>query len=377
MKSVLGKDDLEDSLLKFDTFEECRKRADQSMQQYIDAFDSAYTKVAKKGLKLPNECLGYKLMKNSGITGDERTIILTGLNYEKRDDMYKDAKKSLLKFKGQSSAAVIGKVGAESSSACASTPSITIKTEPTFITQQSDHEVLQATGFRRFPPRARAGRYPRGNGRYQSNGRYYQRPDFNSRNQKPDTEQRLCHRCGSWMHLVKDCLEKPDEGNRNGNDRRKVYMAEEVCIFTDSDGLQTFVSEARRSAVLDSACSSTVCGRQWLDDYLASLSPQDAKLVTRQEDNKMFKFGSDNLVQSNETCIIPANIAGNKIFIKTSIVNTSIPLLLSKPSMKKMGVVLDLVNDCAEVFGKTINLDVTSSGHYCVMIDSNVVVHNY
>ncbi|CAC5411356.1 unnamed protein product [Mytilus coruscus] len=49
--------------------------------------------------------------------------------------------------------------------------------------------------------------------------------------------------------------------------------------------------------------------------------------------------------------------------------NEAPPLLLSKDSMKKAKMKLDLENDSANIFGKDVQLQCTSSGHYCVPID--------
>ena len=50
-------------------------------------------------------------------------------------------------------------------------------------------------------------------------------------------------------------------------------------------------------------------------------------------------------------------------------VSSDIPLLLNKDSMKRAKMKLDLENDSASIFGKDVQLQCTSSGHYCVPID--------
>lgn len=45
-----------------------------------------------------------------------------------------------------------------------------------------------------------------------------------------------------------------------------------------------------------------------------------------------------------------------------------VPLLLSKTSLKKAGTILDLKNDKATMFNKPVEIEFTSSGHYCVNI---------
>ncbi len=61
------------------------------------------------------------------------------------------------------------------------------------------------------------------------------------------------------------------------------------------------------------------------------------------------------------------------ITIRTDVVESDIPLLLSKPAMKKVRVKLDLENGTAEILGTTVILNDTSSGHYCIPIDRSEV----
>ena len=68
---------------------------------------------------------------------------------------------------------------------------------------------------------------------------------------------------------------------------------------------------------------------------------------------------------------LPVVIAGKEAIIKTDVVKSDIPLLLSRTAMKKAAVKMDLENDTATIFGKEINLNLTTSGHYCIPIDKS------
>ena len=60
----------------------------------------------------------------------------------------------------------------------------------------------------------------------------------------------------------------------------------------------------------------------------------------------------------------------NKQFITADIIEKNIPLLLSKEDMKRLNVKIDKQNETAEILGKKVNLDTTSSGHYCIALQS-------
>ena len=93
----LAKDDLADSVEKFDDF---RRDDGQSIHKYIAMFDAKYRKIEKKNMTLPSEILAFKLLKKANITKEERLLVSTGMNYEQKSTLYEEAKSSLKKFKG-------------------------------------------------------------------------------------------------------------------------------------------------------------------------------------------------------------------------------------------------------------------------------------
>ena len=98
----LAKDDLTDSLEKFDDFDDFRRKEGQSIHEYIAMFDAKYKNIEKKSMSLPSEILAFKLLKKANITKEERLLVLTGMNYEQKFTLYEEAKSSLKKFKGDS-----------------------------------------------------------------------------------------------------------------------------------------------------------------------------------------------------------------------------------------------------------------------------------
>ena len=83
-----------------------------------------------------------------------------------------------------------------------------------------------------------------------------------------------------------------------------------------------------------------------------------------------FRFGDGGRINSFETATIPAEIAGIRCQIITEVIKIDILLLLSKASLKKAEACLDSENDKALMIGQEIQLQLTSSGHYCVNIRS-------
>ena len=130
----------------------------------------------------------------------------------------------------------------------------------------------------------------------------------------------------------------------------------------------SILGESFGCAVLDCGCTSTVCGEVWLQCYLESLNIKDRKLVMEYKGQKWFRFGNGKKFQSQKRVRLPCEIAGTECYVDTDVVKCDIPLLLSKPSMKRAKITLDLSNDKAVIFGNTITLKTNPSGHYCIDI---------
>lgn len=73
----LAKDDLADSLEKFDDFDDFIRKDGQTISEFIALFDSKYRKIEKKNITLPCEILAFKLLKKAKITKEERLLVLT------------------------------------------------------------------------------------------------------------------------------------------------------------------------------------------------------------------------------------------------------------------------------------------------------------
>ena len=69
-------------------------------------------------------------------------------------------------------------------------------------------------------------------------------------------------------------------------------------------------------AVLDSACSSTVCGDSWINNYIQSLDTDDRQKVKQTEGQRIFKFGGGTCLKSKGEYSLPAVIAGKEVMIK-------------------------------------------------------------
>ena len=137
------------------------------------------------------------------------------------------------------------------------------------------------------------------------------------------------------------------------------------------------MSETWSSAVLECGASKTVCGKEWFNQYLTNLSLNEQRKVTSTSSNHVYRFGDGRKITAIENVTFPANIGGENINIQTDVLDSDIPLLFSRSSMKKAGMKINFQNDTISAFGKSIPLVTTSSGHYAIpLTPAKQVINN-
>ncbi len=103
-----------------------------------------------------------------------------------------------------------------------------------------------------------------------------------------------------------------------------------MCLFTGKN-IEDIVQLGRESfgsMVLDSACSSTVCGSSWLNDYISILDDSDRKAVVKLPGERIFQFGGGTRLKSLGEYKLPAYVVGKRVLIKFDEVSSDIPMFL-------------------------------------------------
>ena len=137
------------------------------------------------------------------------------------------------------------------------------------------------------------------------------------------------------------------------------------------------IGESLSCGLVDSGCTSTVCGKAWLKCYKESLSEKESSLITETNSTHSFRFGKGDPVISQKIVTLPAKLGGKHVFIKSDVVEADIPLLLSNQTMKKAEAVLDFKKEVVMLFGKEHPLLFTTSGHYIIpLCDTRKVIYS-
>ena len=134
-------------------------------------------------------------------------------------------------------------------------------------------------------------------------------------------------------------------------------------MTTDNTKIQTDLN-----AIIDTACTKTVTGEEWLHNYIKNLDDTLINQVEVYPSKRIFKFGDDHKVTAISSVKIPARIGETNCFIITEIVEEKIPLLLSKSSLKKADTVLNIKNETIKMFGQNVPIESSFNGHYSISI---------
>ena len=384
MDKIFKKDELSEAYEAYTDFDRFRRSKVTSMEDYVTEFEKLYNKTRKFKMDLPQPVLAFKLLEYSELEMKDRQLILTGVDYTKVDTLFTQMCTSLKKFFGQQAASgneMVDTSGIKVESACLTSEDVNYARNrwgrnTGYRGNRGGYNGRDNGGRGNFTSRTGSGsnykgndNWERGNFGTKGRGSFTGKTTATSSVNKPinpdgpDGQPLRCLSCDSVRHLMKQCphsyenLTKPN--------------VENGVLFTGNKPQETLIllAESAYSAVLDSACTSTVAGEAWINCYMDSLDPSIRDKVVEQSSDTLFKFGGGTVLQSTKKVIFPCMIAGTECEIQADVVSSDIPLLLSKDSMKRAKMKLDLENDSASIFGKDVQLQCTSSGHYCVPID--------
>ena len=187
-----------------------------------------------------------------------------------------------------------------------------------------------------------------------------------------------CQICDSMNHWAANCpdatyyTEEYDAYNEwdDGNAEHHVTLYQ--AAFIGEYSMKTFVAESMSAAILDSGASSTVCGKTWMECYVDGLPAENREKVVYKPSLNSFKFGSGSIFPSLYKAKLPAVVGGKKIMIETDVVDSDIPMLLSKSAMKKADTSINFKDDSVNMFGVKQEIIATSSGHYAVPLNKSL-----
>ena len=346
------KDELSGAYEGWRKFIKYEKTSDESMEKYINEFDKRAKVLNKFKIEIPKSILAFILLDNASLDINQKQIVLTAVSFEKPDEMFENMKAALTKFFGSQEAVFLSQK-LENTSISKSEGAVTVKTE--------NAESALVTEEANITERGRPRWYDRGN-RYR--GRIRGRGDW--RNPERSEYTRKCYVCGSVMHIASTCphnvyLNQSEKEKENKSDKDKEAYCMDVLSNTSAGNT---LLESFNYGVLDSACSSTVCGIDWYKTFLDSMEPVQLSSVEEEESDTKFRFGDGVIYPSIKRAYLPISIVGLKRRILVDVVECGIPLLISKNTLSRCDAIINFKTDMAQILGRGVKLQKTSTGHY-------------
>ena len=418
LESHLGTDSTSDTIDKIRSFMKHARAEDQSVKDYVSGFDAKYNAAVKSGLdKLPECYLMWLVVENAEVSDTNHKLIMANIDLEAKETLYKQAKASLIKFMDGPCARKKEKE-----------EGMRVRNDALFSKIPQGWQPRQpyrprfpigqggAGGFRA----GGAGAFAGAPGGAQGGGFRPRTQITMPRNPVVRGKQNLCDLCGSWSHYKRDCPSNPNaamygqvdgeeyaegvyhqdeefeyvsekaevihEEVDKGEDQKTDYVSSMIAslktvshtnivetLYTSYHILKAEVEERAKhlgEVVLDTGCIESVTGDVWANDMLMSLHPNTREKVKVEASSRRFKFGGGQTRDSMGTFHIPCSLEGVNTVLAVDVVKQhDLPCLLSKKSMKKAGVVIDVVNDVATMFGKDIKLNENETGHYVIYLD--------
>ena len=75
-----------------------KRKTEEMISDYINRFNTAANMSEKHGMELPGKVKAMKLLHNSGLTANDKKLVLSGMDFSKKDEVYKQAKIGLVKY---------------------------------------------------------------------------------------------------------------------------------------------------------------------------------------------------------------------------------------------------------------------------------------
>lgn len=354
---------------QFTAFQELynmRRPNEGKVREFMSEFEHTYYKFTKQGMTLPDSVMAFMLLASCNLSETQQQLVMSAIS----EVTFQNMKSALTRiFHQEVSAQPIKPVACD------------IKSEPVFLGDECGKLEADVKGSESLFVRGQQHARSRGAARsYRSRGRSLARGRGAARRQNPpgpDGRITRCLVCDSRFHWARECpdaYENKGDAENSDNAGKDNDRTVNFSLFTGyADGnldnkLSKLVREARGCAVLDSGCSTTVCGVKWLDEFLGEFSDAEWASIVEEKSSATFTFADGVTVPSLKCITLPCSIGGIKGNIKTDVVDCNIPLLLSKKSMKKANVVLNFGSDQVTINGSRMDLKTSSSGHYLLPI---------
>ena len=175
-----------------------------------------------------------------------------------------------------------------------------------------------------------------------------------------------CHGCNSRFHLYRS-MKCPNNAKALLVESKEENLNVENIYASECDFQANNNKDMTGYGVLDSAATKTVCGKQWFDTYKNYLT-SIGKTIKAIPSNVSYKFGNDGQKKSLFGAVIPIYIFGQHLNLQVDVISSSCPLLMGRPTLERLGLVLNFKNSTAFINDKDFPLQRSEKGHFLVSL---------
>ena len=325
------------SFIAFKEFYDYRRAPGVPVTEFFIKFEYLYREIKKYDMTLPEGVRAFFLLMSANLSEDNEKLARATCG----DRTYDNMKTALTNIFSSAD-------GASCSISSSSKEYQMVKQE---CVLESHEDVMYANS--NYRGRGRGG--GRGGGRGKGKKRRFEQSST------ANTNQRRCFICDSTKHLAHMCPHK---------DEVKTEEIHITLFGADEPAEKpSLVKETFGKGVLDSGCTKNVSGKVWMDEFLDHAVPDEDKHKIREERSiARFRFGDGKEHLSKKQFRFPVVIGRKKVCLIANVVDCDIPLLLSRRAMKGANMIIDFGNSLVKVYGQTLKLSYTSSGHPCLAL---------
>ncbi|CAE7615546.1 GIP [Symbiodinium sp. CCMP2592] len=189
----------------------------------------------------------------------------------------------------------------------------------------------------------------------------------------------FCSGCGRRGHWHKDDECPNNAGAKDHQGTRQNASVKEVCVTMPAEVMTVKHVSGLLLGITDTACSRTVAGTQWLQEYMDRIGEDGAQPELSKE-CEAYKFGTGRIHYSSFSVLLSFSLGDKIVQLRASIIPGDVPLLLSKTVLGKMGMIYDVSVGCADfthVGLRNYKLLATASGHPAIPIVPAKPAHGF
>ena len=380
LDTIYAEDDMVSAWINYKKFVKLKKIDTQPISEFISEFEKHYIKAKESGCDFSDNVLAFNLLESCCLSDTDEKFVLTAIDFKngkEKKDLFDQVKSSLRKFQSRD------RLCADD---CSGGTKLKVEQEAYLI--DTIKETLLTEGW--TPPNKSS-----------NSQRYKGRKNPIGNDGKP----LRCFNCQSEFHFADRCDQKRQQRDSSKNKKETksktlesvtmlstlfnksedtefamishVQTDDQLIFVTDKETeLCCLIEEAGCRGVLDSACSKSVAGLNWIQKYTQHLAPSISNSLSLTSSDKVFQFGGGEKRKSYGCLKLPTMIGDKLIYISIDIVDAEIPLLIGSNSMEAAGTVLDFKSHSAMFFDEEVEMIKIGSGHYCIdLMCTNLDTH--